>query len=70
MGKSPFLNQISRFMRLNGYSLRTEKTYLYWIKAYIRFHQCQHPNAMILLRSWVFLITWHQTSTYHRQHES
>ncbi|WP_369858089.1 phage integrase N-terminal SAM-like domain-containing protein [Candidatus Thalassolituus haligoni] len=55
---------------MNGYSLRTEKTYLYWIKAYIRFHQCQHPNAMILLRSWVFLITWHQTSTYHRQHES
>ncbi|MDP2506956.1 phage integrase N-terminal SAM-like domain-containing protein [Oceanobacter sp. 3_MG-2023] len=35
------MNQISRFMRLNGYSLRTEKTYLYWIKAYIRFQQCQ-----------------------------
>tara|TARA_R110002050_G_scaffold87661_3_gene185536 strand:- start:1800 stop:2006 length:207 start_codon:yes stop_codon:yes gene_type:complete len=46
MGKRPFLNQISRFIRLNGYSLRTEKTYLYWIKAYIRFHQRQHPNAM------------------------
>ncbi|WP_416205613.1 phage integrase N-terminal SAM-like domain-containing protein [Oceanobacter antarcticus] len=70
MSKSPFLNQISRFMRLNGYSLRTEKTYLYWIKAYIRFHQRQHPNAMGLLRSWVFWITWRLTNRCHRQHES
>mgnify|MGYP003635366237 CR=1 FL=1 len=30
MSKSPFINQISSFMRLNGYSLRTEKTYLQW----------------------------------------
>ncbi len=35
MGKSPFLNHISRFIRLNGYRLRTEKIYLYWIKVYI-----------------------------------
>ncbi|MGB1092998.1 MAG: phage integrase N-terminal SAM-like domain-containing protein [Oceanobacter sp.] len=46
MSKSPFLNQISRFMRLNGYSLRTEKTYLHWVRRFIRFHGLKHPAAM------------------------
>lgn len=33
-------------MRLRGLSLRTEKTYLYWIKHYIRFHGLRHPSEM------------------------
>ncbi|WP_369856951.1 phage integrase N-terminal SAM-like domain-containing protein [Candidatus Thalassolituus haligoni] len=37
MSKRPFINQVSRFMRLNGCSLRTEKTYLQWIKCFIRY---------------------------------
>ncbi len=32
MTSSPFLNDIRRFMRTRGYSLRTEKTYVYWIR--------------------------------------
>jgi integron integrase len=43
MGKSAFLNDMSRFMRQQGMSLRTEKTYLHWVKRYIRFHKLTHP---------------------------
>ncbi|WP_425342442.1 phage integrase N-terminal SAM-like domain-containing protein [Klebsiella pneumoniae] len=31
--KSPFLSGLQEEMRMRGYSIRTEKTYLYWIKA-------------------------------------
>ncbi|MBV0934928.1 phage integrase N-terminal SAM-like domain-containing protein, partial [Marinobacterium weihaiense] len=43
MGQSPFLNHIRRELRLRGYSLRTEKTYLHWIKRFIYFHRLTHP---------------------------
>ncbi|WP_328797225.1 phage integrase N-terminal SAM-like domain-containing protein [Marinomonas colpomeniae] len=33
-------------LRLLGYSLKTEKFYLYWIKYFIRFHQLKHPTNM------------------------
>ncbi|MCC4264715.1 phage integrase N-terminal SAM-like domain-containing protein [Oceanimonas smirnovii] len=46
MAASPFLNRIRRELRLGGYSLRTEKTYLHWIKRFIRFHQLRHPADM------------------------
>ncbi|WP_254204398.1 phage integrase N-terminal SAM-like domain-containing protein [Aeromonas sp. FDAARGOS 1415] len=29
-------------MRLHHYSIRTEKSYLYWIRNFIRFHQLRH----------------------------
>jgi len=44
--RSPFIDAIRRKMRLWGYSIRTEKSYVYWIKYYIRFHQYRHPNEM------------------------
>ena len=37
--KSPFIDSIQRTMRLRGYSIRTEQSYLYWIRYYIRFHK-------------------------------
>ena len=46
MARSPFLNEIREYMRMRGYSMRTEKTYLYWIKNYIRYHNRQHPNVL------------------------
>ncbi|WP_283789357.1 integron integrase [Bermanella sp. WJH001] len=46
MARSPFLNQIREYMRMRGYSMRTEKTYLYWIKNFIRYHNRQHPNVL------------------------
>jgi len=45
-GKSPFLESIRRTMRLRGYALKTEKSYLHWIRYYIRFHQKRHPKDM------------------------
>jgi len=41
--KNPFIESVRRTMHLRGYSIRTEKSYLYWIKFYIRFHQRKHP---------------------------
>ncbi|MBY8159001.1 phage integrase N-terminal SAM-like domain-containing protein [Vibrio fluvialis] len=44
--KSPFLIGVQETMRMRGYSIRTEKTYLYWIKAFINFHHKRHPETM------------------------
>ena len=44
--KSPFLRSVSRTMRLRGYALKTEKSYLHWIKNFIRFHNYKHPSEM------------------------
>ncbi|ELW7376048.1 phage integrase N-terminal SAM-like domain-containing protein [Yersinia enterocolitica] len=46
MAKSPFLLSISQDMRQKGYSLRTEKTYIHWIKRFILFHGKRHPLEM------------------------
>jgi len=43
---SPFLDMIRREIRLRGYSMRTEKTYLHWIKQFIYFNKKQHPKDM------------------------
>ena len=44
--RSPFMQQLQQNMRMRGYSMRTEKTYLYWIRDYIRFHNRQHPMSL------------------------
>ena len=41
---SPFMESLRRDIRLRGYSIRTEKTYLYWIKKYIYFINKRHPQ--------------------------
>lgn len=35
--------QFRTVMRLHQYSIRTEKTYWYWIRYFIRFHGMRHP---------------------------
>jgi len=40
---SQLLNDIRADMRLRGYSLATEKTYVLWIKRFIYFTGKQHP---------------------------
>lgn len=42
---SPFLNKVRNEMRLRGYSIRTEKTYLLWIRQYIYFIRKRHPET-------------------------
>ncbi|MEM7196674.1 MAG: integron integrase [Pseudomonadota bacterium] len=41
---SPFLDSVRRDIRLRGYSMRTEKSYIYWIRGYIRFIGRRHPS--------------------------
>ena len=33
-------------IRVKHYSIRTEKTYVYWIKAYLQFYSLQHPREL------------------------
>ena len=40
------LEQVRGKIRLKHYSLRTEQTYVDWIKRYILFHGKRHPRDM------------------------
>ena len=40
------LDQVQRMMRRKHYSIRTEKSYLQWIKRFILFHNKRHPKDM------------------------
>src|SRR6266853_1259182 len=44
--KPKFLEEVRRAMRLRHYSLRTEQTYLAWIRQFILFHGKRHPKEM------------------------
>lgn len=46
MSKSPFLETVRENIRLRGYSLRTEQTYLHWIRRFILFNGKKHPQDM------------------------
>lgn len=40
------LDQVLNTIRRKHYSIRTEETYINWIKKYIFFHQKRHPAEM------------------------
>jgi integron integrase len=42
---SPFLESLRDDMRLRGYSIKTEKSYLEWIRRYIYFIGKKHPES-------------------------
>ena len=44
--KPKFLEEVRRAMRLRHYSLRTEQTYLDWMRQFILFHSKRHPGDM------------------------
>ncbi|WP_435548930.1 phage integrase N-terminal SAM-like domain-containing protein [Desulfobacterium sp. N47] len=47
MGQEPRLLELVRQkIRLKHYSIRTEESYIGWIKRYIYFHDKQHPKDM------------------------
>ncbi|MFC6672288.1 phage integrase N-terminal SAM-like domain-containing protein [Marinobacterium aestuariivivens] len=46
MARSPFLESVEDFMRVQRYSRRTIETYLYWIKLFILFSGKQHSSAL------------------------
>ena len=41
-----FLDQVRRCMRDRKLAYSTEKTYLHWIRVFIRFHKMRHPTQM------------------------
>ena len=43
---SPFLDQVREAIKVRHYSIRTEKSYIDWIKRYIHFHNLRHPNEL------------------------
>jgi hypothetical protein len=46
MPPSQLLQQLRDVIRRKHYSIRTEETYVQWVKHYIRYHQLRHPAAM------------------------
>lgn len=44
--KKRLLDQVREVIRLKHYSIRTEQTYIDWIKRYIFFHGKRHPREM------------------------
>ncbi|UEX76289.1 phage integrase N-terminal SAM-like domain-containing protein [Spiribacter halobius] len=44
--KPRLMERVRRTLRTKRYSRRTEKSYCYWIRYFIRFHGLQHPAAM------------------------
>lgn len=43
---SPFIDSVRDTIRAKYYSIRTERTYLLWIRRFIRFHDYKHPKDM------------------------
>ena len=41
---SAFIESIRLEIRTLQYSLKTERTYLYWCRYFIRFNHFKHPN--------------------------
>lgn len=41
---SPFMESVRSEIRLRGYSIRTEKSYLFWIRRFIYFIDKRHPR--------------------------
>jgi len=44
--RSPFMEQVRQSFRVRHYSIRTERSYLMWIRQYILFHHKRHPREM------------------------
>lgn len=46
IGKPRLMDQVRRTLRVKRYSIRTEKTYCYWIRFFIRYSGVRHPLEM------------------------
>jgi integron integrase len=44
--KFRLLQQVRRAVRTKGYSVRTEKTYVHWVRRFVLFHSRRHPITM------------------------
>ena len=46
MEKPRLLDQTRNALRVRHYSMRTEATYIQWIRRFILFHGKRHPSEM------------------------
>ena len=46
MPEKKLADRLREALRLRGYSIRTEKAYVDWIRRYILFHNKRHPAEM------------------------
>jgi hypothetical protein len=46
MSSSRLMDRMRSALRTHHYSLRTEESYLYWVRRYILFHGKQHHEDM------------------------
>jgi hypothetical protein len=46
MAEKKLLQQVSEVIRMKHYSIRTEHSYINWIKRFILFHDKKHPLEM------------------------
>jgi integron integrase len=46
MPEKKIADRIRDAIRLRGYSIRTEKTYVRWYERYVLFHKVRHPSTM------------------------
>jgi len=44
--RSPFLERLRDAIRRRHYSIRTEDSYVNWVKDFIRFHERRHPEVL------------------------
>ena len=65
------LDQLRERICYRNYSLRTEEAYVYWAKAFIRFHDLRHPAEMGKAEIEAYLMwlvaTRNVSSSTHRQ---
>ncbi|MBE9182969.1 integron integrase [Oculatella sp. LEGE 06141] len=65
------LDQVRDALRVKHYSYSTEKTYVYWIRRFILFHNKRHPSEMGTMEVTSFLthlaVTEHVASTTQNQ---
>jgi hypothetical protein len=40
------IEKVREVMRSKHYSYRTEQSYVYWIRKYLRYHNLRHPRDM------------------------
>lgn len=50
-----FMDQVRGLIRQRGLAYQTEKTYVFWIKRFIRFHSRRHPRLMAAAEVEAFL---------------
>ena len=43
---SKFMQQVRNVLRVKRYSYKTEQSYCYWIKYFIRYHNLKHPQQL------------------------